>query len=169
MKVVKDSMVLINLAKITLLETSCNFFKVVLIPKMVFEEVVTAGKNKGSDEVIIIENLIKNKKIKVKEIKDKEVTKMVNEFNIYGGEAEALILYKQEKCDLLISDDFNLRKKKDLVNARIIGSLAVLLKLRQSKKIDKNKFENCINKMREIGWFSSSVIDKVLLDGEKYG
>jgi len=34
---------------------------------------------------------------------------------------------------------------------------------------DKNKFVSSINKMREIGWFSNAVLDKVLMEGEKYG
>ncbi len=169
MKVVKDSMVLINLAKITILEKSCDYFKKVIIPELVFNEVVTAGKKKGMNDAIIVENLVKNKKIEVKKIKNKDLIKTVNEFNIYEGEAEALALYKQEKANFLISDDDNLRKKKSIINAEIIGSLAVILKLRKNKKIDKKKFISSIDKMREIGWFSNSVIDKILIEGEKYG
>lgn len=78
-------------------------------------------------------------------------------------------LYKQENADLLISDDNNLRKKKEIINAKILGSLGVILKLRKEKKLDKNKFVNSIDKMREIGWFSNAILDKVLMEGEKYG
>jgi len=163
MKVIKDSMILINLAKITILEKSCDYFKKVMISELVFNETVTAGKEKEVNDALIIESLINNKKIELKKLKNKDLIKMVNEFNIYGGEAESLALYKQEKADLLISDDDNLR------NAKIIGSLAVILKLIEKKKIDKNKFVSSINKMREIGWFSNAVLDKVLMEGEKYG
>ena len=169
MKVIKDSMILINLAKITILEKSCDYFKKVMISELVFNETVTAGKEKGVNDALIIESLINNKKIELKKLKNKDLIKMINEFNIYGGEAESLALYKQEKADLLISDDDNLRKKKEVVNAKIIGSLAVILKLIEKKKIDKNKFVSSINKMREIGWFSNAVLDKVLMEGEKYG
>ena len=168
MKVVKDSMVLINLAKITLLESSCDHFKKVLIPRAVFEETVIVGKNKGMEDALVIEAIIKKKKIEVKNLRNKRLIRIVNQFNIYGGEAEALALYLQEKADLLISDDYNLRKKKESVNAKIIGSLAVVLKLRKEKKINKEKFFIAINKMRDIGWFSSSILDKVLIEGEKY-
>ena len=168
MKVVKDSMVLINLAKTTILETSCDYFKRVLIKEGVFQETVIAGKKKEMEDAILIEKLVKNNKIEVKKIRDKRLLNIINEFNIYGGEAESLAAYLQEKADFLISDDHNLRKKKELVKANIIGSLSVILKLRQAKKIDKNKFIGAVNKMREIGWFSNAVLDKVLLDGEKY-
>ncbi|MBI2672200.1 hypothetical protein HYX16_04665 [Candidatus Woesearchaeota archaeon] len=168
MRVVKDAMVLINLAKTTIIAASCNYFKEVFISKKVFEEAVSAGKAKNMPDAYIIEDLVKNEKIKVEAVKNEKYLKMINEFNIYGGEAESLALYNEKKLDLLISDDDNLRKKKEIFNAKIIGSLAVILKLRQSNNINKNKFMDIIKKMREIGWFSNSVLDKVLLEGEKY-
>src|SRR3989344_6196099 len=140
MKVVKDSMVLINLAKTTILEISCDYLKKVMIERGVFEETVIVGKKKGMEDAKLIEILVKNKKIEVKQVKDKNLLKMANEFNIYRGEAESLAIYNQEEANLLISDDYNLRKKKELVKAKIIGSLAVILKLKLANKINKNKF-----------------------------
>jgi len=169
MRVVKDAMVLINLAKITLLVHSCDYFEKVMIADGVFDEAVTSGKEKGMEDAFLIEQLIKAEKIKVKRIKNKSFIKMINAFNIYGGEAESLALYKQEKADLFISDDDNVRKKKHVIQANIIGSLAVLLKLRKAHKISKDKFMVSIEKMRSIGWFSNAVLDKVLMEGEKDG
>ncbi len=169
MRVVKDAMVLINLAKITLLAHSCDYFGKVMIAKRVFYEAVTLGKEKGMEDAFLIGQLIKDEKIEVKRIINKNFIKMINAFNIYGGEAESLALYKQEKADLLISDDDNLRKKKDVIQANIIGSLAVLLKLKKTHKISKEKFINSIEKMRGIGWFSNSILDKVIMEGEKDG
>lgn len=99
---------------------------------------------------------------------DTAFLKMIHEFNINGGEAESLALYKQENADVLVSDDDNLRRKKNLVQAHIIGSLGILLKLREAKRIDGIKFKSSIERMRKIGWFSNSVLDKVLMDGERY-
>ncbi len=166
MKVVKDAMVLINLAKTTTLEKSCDYFENVFIAEEVFKEAVILGKQKGMADAILIENLVKQNKIKVKKVKNRNSIKLSNELNIYGGEAESLIIYKEENADFLISDDDNLRKKKYLVNANIIGSLAVLLKLRKTKKIGKEKFLTAIQTIRRIGWFSSSIIDRVLMEGE---
>ncbi len=162
-------MVLINLAKITILEKSCDYFKNVIISPEVFDETVGMGKKKGFEDALIIESIIKNKKIQIKEIKNKKQIKMINQFNIYHGEAESLILYKQEKTDFLISDDSNLRKKKEIINANIIGSLSVILKLKKENKITKDKFTESIEKMRKIGWFSNAILDKVRMEGEKHG
>lgn len=169
MKVVKDSMVLINLAKITLLAASCSHFKHVMISAGVYEETVIAGKKKSMPDAALIDNLVRESSIEVRKIRDMQLLAMANEFNIYGGEAESLALYKQEDADFLISDDYNLRKKKEALNANIIGSLAVILRLRKSKRIDAIKFKESVEKIRKIGWFSNAVLDKVLQEGEKYG
>lgn len=169
MKAVKDSMVLIHLAKTSLLEKSCSLFNQVLIPQEVYRETVVQGKESGFEDAWIIEEVIQNGTIKVKEIKEKKFLEIANQYNIYGGEAEAFALYKEEHAQFLISDDDNLRKKKILIDAHIIGSLAILLQLRQEGKISKERWNKSIDQMRELGWFSNAIIDKVLLEGEKYG
>ena len=64
MIVVKDAMVLIHLAKLSILEKSCNYFKEVLIPELVYKEILE-GKEKDFSDVPIVIDLIKNKKIKI--------------------------------------------------------------------------------------------------------
>ncbi|HZX20309.1 MAG TPA: DUF3368 domain-containing protein, partial [archaeon] len=112
MLVVNDSMVLIHLAKITLLEKSCDHFGTVMIPEAVFLESVKTGKTRGFEDAILIESIIKKGKITVKKIGKKEQLKKINQYNIFGGEAEAIALYWQENADLLACDDDNVRKKK---------------------------------------------------------
>ena len=65
--IIQDAMVLIHLAKLSILEKSCNYFKEVLIPKLVYLEIIK-GKEKGFSDVPIVMDLIKSKKIKVKKI-----------------------------------------------------------------------------------------------------
>jgi len=161
--IIKDAMVIIHLAKITLLEKSCNYFKKVAIPDKVYEEII-AGKEKGYSEVIIIDNLIKMKKIEVKKTNNKLYIKKLNEFNIHGGEAEAVALYLEEKAEYLASDDDNLRRKREMLNINIIGTPAIIIKLFKEKNIEKDKFLESVRKLKEIGWFSNSVIDKMLMD-----
>ena len=156
-------MVIIHLAKITLLEKSCNYFKKVVIPKKVYDE-VAAGKKKGYSEIKIVEELIEIGKIEIKYIKNKSLLRRINEFNIQEGEAEAVVLYMEGKADCLATDDDNLRRKADLLNVNIIGTPAIILKLYTENKIEKEKFLESIMKLKEIGWFSNSVIDKLLME-----
>ncbi|HLC79378.1 MAG TPA: hypothetical protein VJG83_03015 [archaeon] len=166
MLVIKDSMVLIHLAKITLLETACSYFGKVEIPQAVFNETVEKGEEKGHADATLIANVIKNAGIKVKKVKP-ELIKKANDFNIYGGEAEALALYWQEKANLLATDDDNVRGKKDLLNLRLIGTPAIILMLFNSKKIDSKKAKQSTAKLRKIGWFSGEVTDYILREVEK--
>ena len=161
--IIKDAMVIIHLAKITLLEKSCNYFKKVIIPDKVYEE-ITAGKNKGYLELFIIDDLIKMKKIEVKKTNNKLYLKKLNEFNIHGGEAEAVALYFEERADYLATDDDNLRRKKDVLNIKIIGTPSIIITLFKEKNIEKDKFLDSVRKLKEIGWFSNSVIDKMLME-----
>jgi len=167
MLIVNDAMVLIHLAKITLLEKSCDFFGDVLIPELVFDETVKAGKEKGFEDAMIIEKIIKEKKIKVKKVKKKDFIKKLNNFNVFGGEAESVALYWQEQADLIACDDDNVRKKKELLEINLIGTPSVILALYKSKKIQSEKAIQSLNKLRKIGWFSNEVLDRVLLEVRK--
>ena len=161
--IIKDSMVIIHLAKITLLEKSCEYFKDVIIPKMVYNEVL-AGKEKGQADVKIVLDLMESNKIKVKDIKNKVLIKKVEEFNIQRGEAEALALYWQEEADYLATDDDNVRKKSMILNISLIGTPVIILKLYKEKLINKNKFEESLSELKKIGWFNNIIIDKILME-----
>lgn len=158
-------MVLIHLAKITLLEKSCEYFKHVAIPQEVYKEILL-GKEKGYVDVKLIEELAKIKKIVIKQLRNKKLLKKAKEFNIQRGEAGAVALYWQEKADYLATDDDNVRKKSMLLNIRIIGTPAIILKLYNEKMIEKEKFMESLIELRKIGWFSNAVIDKILMEGK---
>jgi predicted nucleic acid-binding protein len=164
--IVKDSMVMIHLAKITLLEKSCEYFKNVVIPKLVYDEILL-GKEKGYPDVNVIVDLVETKKIVVKQVKNKSLIKKAVEFNIQRGEAEAVALYWQEKADYLATDDDNVRKKSVLLNIKIIGTPAIILKLYKERLIKKEEFEESLAELKKIGWFSNAVIDKILMEGLK--
>ena len=161
--IVKDSMVLIHLAKITLLERSCEYFKKVIIPKKVYEEVVSCKEYPDTE---IIESLVTNKKISIIEVKNKKDIEKANQFNIQKGEAEAVALYWQENADFLATDDDNVRKKKEMLNINIIGTPIIILYLHKDRIITRDKFIESINKLRRIGWFNSSILDKLLLEAK---
>ena len=153
-------MVLIHLAKITILEKSCDYFKNILIPQLVKEEIF----KKDSPDSALVEELIFKGKIKVKDVKDGFLIRRANEFNIFRGEAEVVALYWQEKADYIATDDDNVRKKSILLDLKIIGTPSMLLTLYKKEIIDKEKIIKCIDKLREIGWFSDIVLDKILIE-----
>ncbi len=165
--VINDAMVLIHLAKITVLETCCGHFGEMMIPPRVFEETVTAGKKQRHADATLIEALVDQGKIRVKPVAEKALLEKAQAFNIDGGEAEAVALYWQEKAGLLATDDDNVRGKKELLKLRLIGTPAILLSLFNDKKIGAEKTKEAVRKLRKIGWFGGEVLDKVLREVEK--
>ncbi|MBI2107522.1 hypothetical protein HYT54_00170 [Candidatus Woesearchaeota archaeon] len=163
MALVMDAMVAIHLAKITLLEKSCEHFDNIIIPALVYEEIME-GSKKGFPEVGIINAIIANRKLQKKTITRKNLIEKINQFSIYGGEAEAIALYWQEKAEYIATDDDNVRKKKALLDINVMGTPAIILKLYRNKAISKEKCLSAISELRKIGWFSSAILDKLLME-----
>jgi predicted nucleic acid-binding protein len=158
MIVIKDSVALIHLAKLSLLSKSCQYWGKVIIPIGVYKEVLK-GRQKGFGDVPFIEGLV--------EIKNQDLVKKVHQFNVQRGEAEAVALYWQEKADWLITDDDNVRKKKIVLNINVIGTPAIILRLYKEKHIDSRKVEASISELQKIGWFSTAVIDTMRMEVRK--
>lgn len=158
MLVIKDSMILIHLAKMSVLESACNFFKEVLIPRKVFEETVLMGKEKEYPDAIIIEELIKENLIVVKEIRNKEKLDSVEKYGLGAGEAEAVMLYHQENADFLFTDDDVCRKYRGMLNVNVLGTPAIIMILFQNNIITHAKAIQSINLLSEIGWFERELL-----------
>lgn len=162
MLVVKDAMVLIHLAKTSLLESSCGMFGTVVIPELVHKEVT----GHSHPDAAIVKDLVKREKIAVKTANKQYVTK-ANQFNIYRGEAEAVALYWELKADYLATDDDNVRKKKEILGVKTVGTPSIISRLHQERKIDAEKLGKAVKKLKEIGWFSNLVWDKIRLEANK--
>jgi predicted nucleic acid-binding protein len=160
-----DTMVAIHLAKITLLEKSCEHFKPVIIPEAVYAELL-AGSKKGYGDVRVVEALLKARKLSRTRLRNKALLKRAWEFNVQRGEAEVLACYWQEQADYLASDDDNLRRKRLLLNVTLIGTPAIILSLYRAKRIDKEKLHDSLRELRKIGWLSSAVIDTILMEAQ---
>ena len=163
MLVVKDAMVLINLTKMSLLQQSCASFESVLIPDAVYDEVLK-GEERYPHEVHQVRDAIKQKQMRVATIRDKNLIIKANMFNVYRGESAAVALYWQEGADVLATDDDNVRRKRDALKVNVIGTPAIVITLLRNKSIDRNAYMKAVKKLREIGWFSSTVFDKMLME-----
>ena len=167
MLVIADPMVLIHLARITLLKLSCNFFGQVIIPNLVYKETVVEGKRRGYADAHLISQLIEEQEINVEGVKDRGLIRKAHDFNIQRGEAEAVALYWLKKADLIASDDDNVRRKRYLLELDLIGTPALILTLFKNTIITKEKLIQSINELGKIGWFSNTVLDKILMEVEK--
>jgi len=154
--IVSNSSPLIVFSKIGRLSLLEEIFNEVYIPKAVFEE-VTKGK-KGTE-------IVKNKWIKVKQVKDKDFAEYLSKI-IGKGEAEAIILAKECNSKLLI-DDAEGRKHAKLLNLKFMGSLG-LLKLAKKRGLIESVGE-VIEEMKNESFYIDEGLITALLEsmGEK--
>lgn len=167
MLVVKDSMVLIHLAKMQILTDSCRCFGKVIIPKKVFEETVINGMEKEHPDALIIEKVIARDLIKVKEVKNKNKVSDLKIFGLHPGEAEAVVLYFQEQARFLATDDDTCRRNMIILGINIIGSPAIVLSLLRKGSITRRKALDCVSALETIGWFGVEVINEMRRQIEK--
>ncbi len=121
-----DSSTLILLAKIDMLELFVKDFKEeVLIPQGIKRE---ACDFSGS-EVPYILKLIKEKEIRVVSLKARrEIKKLMEDFNIDTGEAEAIVLAIKNGCRIIPTDDRNAIRACKLLGLDFITAVAVLIR-----------------------------------------
>lgn len=155
---IKDSMILIHLAKMSILGESCRYFGDVLIPKNVYHETVTSGREKGHPDAVVIEQAIDENLIKIKEGQDKKKVDNLRLFGLHYGEAEAVALYYQENARFLATDDDTCRKNRIILDINIIGSPAIVIMLYRKGIISKDKVIDCVSSLEEIGWFDANIL-----------
>ncbi len=167
MLVIKDSMILIHLAKMQLLTDSCRHFGKVMIPTKVYEETVVNGKEKGHPDALIIEQAITTDLIKIEEVKNKKKVDDLKIFGLHLGEAEAVVLYFQEQAQFLATDDDTCRRNRIILGINIIGSPAIVLTLFRKDTITRRKALDCVFALETIGWFDTEVINEMKRQIEK--
>jgi predicted nucleic acid-binding protein len=156
--IVSNSTPLIALSKIGKLELLREYFGVIHIPKEVYEEVVTRGKNLfGAMEV-------KNAEwIKVEEVRNKIAVDSLRDY-IDQGEAEAIILAKERNAKLLLIDDSDGRQIAERLGVKITGTIGILLLATTDKKI---VFKEALDDLVACGFrLGKEEYDKLLMRSE---
>ena len=156
--IVFDSMVLIHLAKTNLLRDAVLFYKKGLIPPAVYGETVAAGKAAGYADALEIEKEIKSGKILVKKPKKAQLL-MFENLGLRGGEGESAALAREHGL-LLATDDDAVKSRKIVLKIELVGTIAIIVKMANSGKIEKKRALASFLMLRKIGWFSSAVLDK---------
>ena len=151
--IISDASPLIVLLKTNKLSILKELFEKIIVPEAVHKE-ITAKEH---------EKTIFNKIewIETRSIRNTDLTTLLEKL-IDRGEAEAIVLAKEQKATLLI-DDAKARKYAKLLNINIIGTLGLL-------KIAKNRglipsVKKTINDMLAEGYYiEDKLVQKILKD-----
>lgn len=131
-EIVFDSSTAILLAKIQLLSAVTEKLKVIF-PETVEEETT---KKKDSFDSKLILKLINENKIKIAKADKSKVNKLIQDFNIESGEAEALVLAKEKKCAVATDDGPSIRICK-IFDIRFITAIHFLIKFHKNELLEK--------------------------------
>lgn len=154
--VVFDASTLVLLAKIDILDLFISDYRGhVLIPEKVKEEVL----QKGSVETPQIAGLIRDGKLGVLEANDRSLLKkLMDDFNIDSGEAEAIALALYKKRAVVATDDRNAIRACKFLKIDFITAISILIRAVGKKLLNKNEAVLKLEKLESIGRYKKPII-----------
>lgn len=141
--VVSNSTPLIALSRIGKLDLLREYFKEIIIPEAVYQEVVVAGGDLyGAKEIQKLDW------VKVRKVKNELAAKAL-ETIVDKGEAEAITLAAELESRLLLMDDAEGRKTAQGIGLRITGTVGVLLMAARDGKVE---LKNALDQLLSAGF-----------------
>ena len=120
-------------------------------PKVV-KEVVDKGKKLGAPDAFIVEQMIKESIIKVKEPKEAElIDRLMRISNLHGAEAQVLALAKEMDGTAII-DEGIARQIARIYNIEAHGTVYLLLRLVYRGRLSRDEAKKAIERMISAGW-----------------
>jgi len=156
-----DSCSIILLAKAMVLEELAKWRKI-MITKEVFNEVLE-GKDKKLLDALVLERLVKERIIIIKEnINKKLIQKFKTDFGLGGGEAGSIALALESEDKAIITDNKQGRKAAKIQRLKLSGSIDVIMALYKLNKISKEKAIGALKVLKGQGWFQDYLIETAL-------
>lgn len=155
-----DTSTLILIAKIDLLDLLIAK-AIVKIPVAVKEE---ATRKRDLADARLITRLIEEKKIKVVKISGSAwARKLMDDFRLGVGEAEAITLAKEENAILGIDDGPAIKVCK-VAGVLFTNSLGLLFRFYEKGEVDRESALAKIERLKKYGWYREDLLIKVAED-----
>ncbi|PKP59656.1 MAG: hypothetical protein CVT89_00995 [Candidatus Altiarchaeales archaeon HGW-Altiarchaeales-2] len=162
MKVISNSGPLIALGKLNRLNLLKELYGKVLVPDIVYREVVVEGMRLGEIDAFRADLLVD--KVLIPLATEFETSDMEREYGIHPGEAAAIKLALDECADLTLIDDLQARTAARENNLKIKGAVGVLVDSYKKGFINFYEFESLINELAERKdiWVSGELCKDIL-------
>ena len=156
--IVFNSPTLILLARTELLEKFLDARNAeAVIPKEVERE---CCEEKQSADALLIRTLIQEKKISVRALKDRRlVSKVLADFPVGKGEAEALALALSQKARLFATDDRKAIQACKLMKIPFTTALAILVRMHKKGLLDKDQARAKLEALRQYGRYKKNIVE----------
>lgn len=149
---ISNASTLILLAKVGAIHRFLNEYGEITIPKEVELEILRGGTFDSK----LLKKEIEDKTIKVRAIKS-NTSKILKEFRIHKGEAEAYILYNECEAEAILTDDGELIKLCNLFETPFINALAVITHMFEKGKLTHTEACEYLKKLNDYGRYSKEV------------
>ena len=143
MIVISDTTPIISLMKANRLDLLRKLYGKVLIPNAVYKELTENAT--FAKEAKIIKDIDYLTVVAVEN--EKSVSVLRNVTGLDAGESEALIMYDEQKADLLLMDEHKGRSVAKQLNVRHIGTVGVLLLAYDKGMIQQDDVKDCLDTM----------------------
>lgn len=153
MKIVFDASTLILLAKVDILREALDV-AAGIIPATVRKEVLA----KSSADAELVRLLIRKEKIEVQRTSGKASEKLMADFNLHKGEAEALVLAATLKLTVAVDDGPAIKACK-VLGIPFVTAIHFLVSLAAKNTIEKPVALEKIIRLAKLGRYKAQIIE----------
>lgn len=170
MKVIVDTSTLISLARIGELHRLVTMRKRLVVPQLVYQEVVVEGERRGIADATVIKGYFSNHSIKVEKADKVSWNKLRRKLGkvVEEGDHAVLALGMQEKAYEIITDDVGLAKIALSLGFKVTASSDLLLEALKNNDIGFDEFENDIRNLVVENRLSSRVAEIYIIEGKSH-
>jgi hypothetical protein len=150
MRVVMDSDVLIKLTEASVKDLVASNLEL-YIPSEVKREAVDEGMARGySDAQVIAENIDRGRLRVAETRREKNVERLIDSLNLFGGEADSIRLFNQGDYEAIASDDSRFIDLMEGLGIPHVTPSALLIYLLRIKTISRQEARQFLDKIREF-------------------
>lgn len=166
-----DSTPLIYLAKTKVLKLIERLPEQKFVSRTVYDEVVVGGREKGATDAILIERLIDEGAIRLREVEDEKLLDvLLSNPRLHRADGETLAL-AAELAGVAIVDEDEARTTAGVYGIRNRGSIYIVFRLLKVGALTREEVKETVDGMIKAGWRCSTElyteIVKHLIEHEK--
>ena len=142
-----------------MLDLLIEAFEEIIIPQAVYIESVEQGKILKKMDAFLIEERIKKRKIIVSDVEDlSEKDRLIKDFGIQEGEAEAILIYLEKRAILLGTDDYKTVKVCKILDIKYFTTPTFIMRNFLKANISREIALLKIEQLLEFGWYKEDII-----------
>jgi predicted nucleic acid-binding protein len=163
MKAVANAGPLIVLSKLGLTHLLSRLYELLLVPDLVYQEVVTRGLELGQPDAYAVQMAVARHELVVVTMEAVETPAAGADPSLHPGERAAIQLARQEAADWVLLDDQLAREQALALGLHVKGSLGVIVDAYRRRLLSAEEVELVFQAIldRDDIWISDALVHRV--------